>query len=630
MFAAQKIELEDVVQFHVLNIDANRKSVKLSLQTQNGFRIYADKLKFNYLPADRFPYELTYTPKIQANKVYDSFYKEEKFVFENGNEFNTTTQTLINPEDKILVSVQACSVNVCMLPATLTINLQNNAISSLPSSSLSSPFDASSPNSLTVETSKNTLNDVVKSQENITKKQNNVTRLEQDNATRPAQANLTNLNSSLSYFLQSAFKNGSLILFPALFLAGLLMNLTPCVYPMIPITLSVMTRFENEHASEEEKKRRRFIFPLIYVCAMVIVYSGLGVFAGMTGNIFGSQLANPIFSGVMALFMFAFALAMLGFFNLAKIQNFAVKIPLTKNNPALAVATMGAVSGLVSAPCTGPVLSMILVLIAKNKDPFSGFLYMMFFAFGFGAPYAVLGFFSQKIMKLPKFPRIIEFVKLFFAALMFSLGFYFLKPLVQDIGVFQFLYVKPSTLNIILFCLVMLVFFILATKKYIIGKICHLGALICLFFLCMWLTLFVTNSFIESYDAQSVTMQKVLKNSPIVWYTNYAQAVTLAEKSHKPILVDIWADWCVACLEMEETTWKNPEVVKLMNEKYIAVKLDFSTSTETVDTLVNNWQIVGLPAVILFNKNSLEKPAQVFQGIVTDKILLGSLQKNSL
>jgi thiol:disulfide interchange protein DsbD len=170
-----------------------------------------------------------------------------------------------------------------------------------------------------------------------------------------------------------------------------------------------------------------------------------------------------------------------------------------------------------------------------------------------------------------------------------------------------------------------------ATKKGILAKFCHFCSLVCLFFLCMWLTLYVTSSFVENSSPQSQSLEKILKNSPIVWYTNYDQAVLLAEKAHKPVLVDIWADWCVACLEMEETTWKNSDVVKILNESYIPVKLDFSSSSSSVDSLVDKWQIVGLPAIILFNANSnfSDKPSEIFQGVVTEKNLIQSLNSHS-
>lgn len=591
-FANKKLKLSDVVQFHVMTVDEKNLSIKLFMKTEQEFKIYADKLKFNYLPNNSLPYELNAKPKPNAHKIFDPFSNEDKYVFGNGTQFQLAGKTKIHAGDKISIGVQACSQNVCMVPSTLTVNVQKNAISSMDEdTNLNLPQIPDPPKIESV-------------------------------------SNITYINNNLSFFLENAFVNGSLFLFPALFLAGLLMNLTPCVYPMIPITLSVMTQFEKSHASAEEKRRRQILFPFIYVGAMVVVYSLLGVFAGMTGHIFGSQFSSPIFSGFMAAFMFVFAFAMLGMFNLSKVQSFAVKVPLAKNNPALAVATMGAVSGLVSAPCTGPVLSMILVLIAKSKDPYSGFLYMMFFAIGFGAPYVVLGILSHKIMKLPKFPRVIEFVKLFFAALMFSLGFYFLKSSLDNTFL-QFLYWKPSTINFILFSLVTLVFVVLGNKKHMVGKLCHLGALIGLFFLCMWLTLGVTRSFVDNSETQKMTMDKILKNSPIVWYTNFDQAALLAKKANKALLVDIWATWCVACLEMEETTWKNKDIVQIIKDNYIAVKLDYSNSSESVGALVDKWQITGLPAVIIFQKNSNFEgfPTKIFQGIVQEDTLVKNLNK---
>ena len=124
---------------------------------------------------------------------------------------------------------------------------------------------------------------------------------------------------------------------------------------------------------------------------------------------------------------------MLGVFNFTAVQSFANKIPLAQNYPRTAVVTMGAVSGLISAPCTGPVLSTILLLIAQNKNPVSGFTYMLFFALGFGLPYVALGFFGQRLSRMPKFPRLVNFIKIFFASLMFALALYYARGTFQKI-----------------------------------------------------------------------------------------------------------------------------------------------------------------------------------------------------
>ena len=123
--STQNLEkLSDVVQFHVLNVDANKLTFQLLMQTQNGFKIYADKLKFNYLPSGSLQYELSAKPKIQAHKILDPFYKEEKFVFENGSEFNLIGKTKLNSEDKIFINILASSISgvVCVNKARSIVN----------------------------------------------------------------------------------------------------------------------------------------------------------------------------------------------------------------------------------------------------------------------------------------------------------------------------------------------------------------------------------------------------------------------------------------------------------------------------------------------------------------------------
>ena len=180
------------------------------------------------------------------------------------------------------------------------------------------------------------------------------------------------------------------------------------------------------------------------------------------------------------------------------------------------------------------------------------------------------------------------------------------------------------------FCLLTLVFLVLADRKKLIGRVCHIGAFVCLFFLCLWLTLSVTNSFREVTEPNSMVFQKNLMNSPIHWLTNFDAAVKFAKKSDKPILVDVWADWCVACLEMEKTTWKDQDIIDLVNEKYIPVKLDFSNSSESIEKHMDDWSIIGLPATIFFKApvNDLLHPSHVFQGVVSKKEFMESLQKN--
>lgn len=100
-----------------------------------------------------------------------------------------------------------------------------------------------------------------------------------------------------------------------------------------------------------------------------------------------------------------------------------------------------------------------------------------------------------------------------------------------------------------------------------------------------------------------------------------------AQKEHKPLLVDIWAAWCVACIQMEHSTWKNPEIISLLQENYVSVKLDYTEAPEDLGKWVNSWQVTGLPAILIFAKedNSYKIPLKRFEGVVPDSEFIEKL-----
>jgi thioredoxin:protein disulfide reductase len=609
------IRLQDVVQFKISKIENKEGSkVTVQLSTKSDFKIYEDKLKFNYIPSNSLTYPINYSPTRPAETYFDPFYKKQKNVFKNGAEFILQNKNPIHEGDKLEIEVQSCSLSVCLVPAKLSLFISKGEESK--ESKTSTLFS----NKDIKENQPNLLNsDNLESnpiEPNSVENKENIT---QTPEFEPSEK-ITMLNDSIAIKIQDALKAGSWLLFPALFIAGLLMNLTPCVYPMIPITLNVMTQF----GEKGKAKRKLKSLPFIYVGGMVVTYSLLGVFAGMSGNIFGSQLANPIFNWIIAIVMFLLGLSMLGLFNFTAVQSFANKIPLAQNYPRTAVATMGAVSGLISAPCTGPVLSTILLLIAQNKNPVSGFTYMLFFALGFGLPYIALGFFGQRLSKLPKFPRLVNFIKIFFAALMFALALYYVRSLFQKIPYIQEIFTKPQALSISIFVMLAVTFTLLSTKKDLSGKISKIGLTMSCCILALWLTLASTNSFYQPKEISSLGDQN--DKSLIQWKSNFDDAIILSKKTGKPIIFDIWAEWCSACLEMKETTWKDPKLIDYLNKNFIPVKLDYTDLPEDIQLLVNRWEINGLPAVGYFKANSdlKGKPDILFQGFATANKLLNA------
>ncbi len=599
------VELSDVVQFKITSVDTKQKSLSVALVTKNDFKIYKENLSYELSSPGNFPELLNYKATPKAKLMFDPFANKEKYVFEHGTNFDLKSKTTLNIGDTLVVSVQACSLDVCLLPAKISLTIKKNLQDSLEGAGPLSEFSSF--------TNTNDSEDIVNSGS-----------IRLDNSDKSNTPEITELKAAQSTsFADTVLKflqTGSLFLFPILFLAGLLTNLTPCVYPMIPITLSVMSQFGKDEKSPLK-------LALVYMIGMVITYSLLGVGAAMTGQVFGSQLASPVFNVVIAGVMILLGFAMLDFVDLSALQRLSYKIPFSKRSPVLAVGTMGAVSGLVAAPCTGPILSMILVLIAQTREPLTGFLYMFCFALGFGAPYVVLGVLSQKLNKLPKVHRLSAFIKFFFASLMFGLAFYFLKSILGNYKVFSLFYMQP-TLSIVMTVIVMLIAFFIMQKPMnsFFTKIGKVGTIVTFSLLCLWLTLWLSNAFVTEQNSDKAALyQKMIESSEIQWETNLKAAQEKAIRTNKKILVDIWADWCAACLEMEHTTWKDSKIVALINDKYVPVKIDYTTPTDKVSEYLSDWRVLGLPAVLIFNPTDLKNPIKMNQGLVKTSKLIQQL-----
>jgi len=600
---ASATELADVVQFKITETNQEKNQISAVLVTKNNFKIYKDNLSFDFLQPGAFPEKLSYTTTPDAQLMDDPFSGKEKYVFWNNTSFLFNVSSKFNIGDRISISIQACSQDVCLLPAHLDIRVARGSSSTSAAAAPLSNFS----NTDSIQHSS--------TQKNISQSQSEAKPNNSGENTVPASNTLANT-------IQKFLTTGSIFLFPILFLAGLLTNLTPCVYPMIPITLGVMKQF-----GKGQKSSVKLAF--IYVFGMVITYSLLGVGAAMTGQVFGSQLSSPILNGVVAGVMVLLGLAMLDFFDLSILQRLSYKIPYSNKSPVLAVGTMGAVSGLVAAPCTGPILSMILVLIAQTREPVTGFLYMLCFALGFGTPYVALGILSQKLNKLPKMHGMSGFIKLLFACLMFALAFFFLKSTLSSTEFFRGLYVQPSWSSVIAVSALFLLFIGIKKPKFkFFSRLSSFGSIATFSVMCLWLMLWLSNAFVsQSNIDNSVAYEDALQNSSFTWESDLKVAVREAQKHDKKILVDIWAEWCAACLEMDKTTWNDDRIINLLKKSYIPVKLNYTKPSTEISDLLSQWKILGLPAVLIFSPEDLKTPIKVNQGLISTTDLIKQLNK---
>jgi len=212
---------------------------------------------------------------------------------------------------------------------------------------------------------------------------------------------------------------------PVLFLAGVLTSLTPCIYPMIPITAAIV----GGHSVDEPTRPRwrPALLTLAYVLGLALVYSALGLFAGMSGTMFGAVSTNPWLYFAMANLLVLAALAML--------DVVPVRLPAALVQRASGAGTggratgafvMGAMSGLVAAPCSAPVMAFVLTWVATTKSAVLGFGYLFAFSLGMCTLLVAVGLFSGTLSRLPRAGAWMVWVKRGFALLMLGVAEWYL------------------------------------------------------------------------------------------------------------------------------------------------------------------------------------------------------------
>ncbi|HEY1953343.1 MAG TPA: cytochrome c biogenesis protein CcdA [Gemmatimonadaceae bacterium] len=225
--------------------------------------------------------------------------------------------------------------------------------------------------------------------------------------------------------ISSQLSSSPLTALPVLFIAGVLTSLAPCIYPMIPITAAIVGGTSVGNAPRP--RSRTLALTLTYVFGLALAYASLGLFAGLSGTLFGSVSTNPWLYFAMANLLILAALAML--------EVIPVRVPSWLLTRAAAageggtlggVFVMGAVSGLVAAPCSAPVMAAVLTWVTATKSGILGFIYLFVFSLGMCTLLVIVGLFSGAIARLPRAGTWMVWVKRFFALIMFAVAEYYL------------------------------------------------------------------------------------------------------------------------------------------------------------------------------------------------------------
>ncbi|MEP6492004.1 MAG: cytochrome c biogenesis protein CcdA [bacterium] len=222
---------------------------------------------------------------------------------------------------------------------------------------------------------------------------------------------------------------------PAVFLGGVLTSLTPCVYPMIPITAAIVggtSVGEGATGATRPPRWRPALLTLTYVFGLALVYSALGLFAGLSGTLFGSVSTNPWLYFTMSNLLLIAALAMLDVLPV-RVPTAILERAATAGTAGRASGafTMGAMSGLVAAPCSAPVMAAVLTWVSTTKSAGLGFLYLFVFSLGMCTLLVVVGLSSGAIARLPRAGMWMVWIKRFFALVMIGVAEYYLVKMGQ-------------------------------------------------------------------------------------------------------------------------------------------------------------------------------------------------------
>jgi thiol:disulfide interchange protein DsbD len=206
-----------------------------------------------------------------------------------------------------------------------------------------------------------------------------------------------------------------------LFGAGVLTSLTPCIYPMIPITAGVIAG----SARGERSRRRTVLLTLTYVAGLALLYALLGLVAGLTGSLFGTVSSNPWARFVIGNLLLVFGLAMLDVIPVAAPERLAAWAGRLTGGSYIGVFLLGATSGLVAAPCGAPAFAAVLTWVATTRSALLGFVYLLVFSLGMTALLVAVGLFSGTLSMLPRSGRWLIWVKRLAGVLLLAMAEYY-------------------------------------------------------------------------------------------------------------------------------------------------------------------------------------------------------------
>ncbi|MDD3965669.1 MAG: protein-disulfide reductase DsbD [Candidatus Neomarinimicrobiota bacterium] len=444
---------------------------------------------------------------------------------------------------RVLFTYQACNDVTCMSPETISVSGKAVIREASPVSGTPGTEQITASESGTVQSPESLLSEAGKSKEEST-------------ASGP-------------------FGNKSMFLVLLLvFVMGLALNLTPCVYPLIPITMSYFIA--------QKDRRSPVLLAFVYVLGLAITYSLIGTLAAFSGSMMGSLLAHPATLIFFALLMLALSLSMFGLYE------FRMPAKLTQagggsRSGVPGALIMGLTMGIVAAPCVGPFVVSLLSFVAQKGSVITGFFTFFVLALGLGVPYLLLGIFSGKIAALPRSGEWLNGVRVFFGLALIGMAIYFILPLLPE---------TLASLILPLYMIAAAVYYAVIDRS---GQdrlgFLRIKTLIAMIVLALGILMIRP-------DAET--------GQTLSWESYSPERLEAILGEGKPVIIDFYADWCNPCKELEHLTFADPDVTAILRD-FARFKVDLTVGNPETEKIREKFGVVGVPTILFYGENGEEK-----------------------
>lgn len=368
-------------------------------------------------------------------------------------------------------------------------------------------------------------------------------------------------------------RRGRIATFFLVVLLGLGLNLTPCVYPLVSVTLAYFGRQARQNLG------RLLLLAAVYAFGIVGSFATLGAAAALSGGLFGAWLQKPPVLVAAAILMVVLALGSFGLYQ------FRVPSSWTRRAGGAVPGILGALfmglsMGIVAAPCVGPIVVGLLVFVGSQGNPWLGLELFTALGIGLALPYAVLAMLAGSLQALPRSGDWLVWVEHLFGGVLLVLAWYFVSPLV------------PKEFRASGYAL------LLAAGGLALGFLDPAGNSSARFRI-------LKKAIGLSFVAVAAWLVVPAARSSLTWASFSEDALALARAQGRPVVIDFVADWCIPCHEMEATTFADPRVLEL-GRSFVLLRVDLTTENERTQKLTEQFGVRGVPTVIVLDAEGHE------------------------